>query len=60
MFHSFESSASGLSMLVNGMKKGEVKSSNLAKAFTGVYLDEKAVAPAVRGDVAKTVLTWVN
>lgn len=60
LFSSFESTESGLSMLVDGLKKGEVKSSNLAKAFAGVYLDDKAVAPSLRSDIAKTVLTWVK
>ena len=42
-------------MTVNGKEQGLVPSSGLAKAFCDVYLDDKAVSPALKTSCLETL-----
>ena len=44
----FECSSNGVKVSVDGSAQGTVSSPGLAKSFCGVYLDDKAVSPALR------------
>jgi hypothetical protein len=47
----FDCTDAGVSVSVNGQRKGEVESAMLARAFCDVYLDEKAVSPTLKASV---------
>lgn len=47
-----------MTVSIDGVKKGEVKSSSLCEAFLGVYLDKSAVSPGLKEAVRKTLASW--
>jgi hypothetical protein len=51
----FDCTEEGLEVSVNGKEQGVVPSSGLAKAFCDVYLDDKAVSPALRTSCLDTL-----
>ena len=68
----FLNSGDKMTVRVNGVHKGEMKSKSLCEAFIGVYLDKNAVSPGthhrpcalshlvgLKQDVRKTLLGWV-
>lgn len=51
----FDCTEEGLEVTVNGKEQGVVPSSGLAKAFCDVYLDDKAVSPALKSSCLETL-----
>lgn len=51
----FDCTEDGLEVTVNGKEQGLVPSSGLAKAFCDVYLDDKAVSPALKTSCLETL-----
>jgi hypothetical protein len=51
----FACTEDGLEVTVNGKEQGVVPSSGLAKAFCDVYLDDKAVSPALKSSCLETL-----
>ena len=43
---------------IDGKIKGQVQSKDLCDAFLGVYVDDKAVSPSLKNNIAKTVFGW--
>lgn len=58
-YFSFETTPNSLNLKIDGVKKGDIQSPVLSKAFSGVYLDKNAVSPSLRESIAKTVLSWL-
>ena len=51
----FDCTEDGLEVSVNGKEQGVVPSPGLAKAFCDVYLDDKAVSPALKASCLETL-----
>ena len=55
----FRASGGKMTISINGKNKGSISSKPLCKAFMGVYIDGKCVAPSLKQSVADSIYSWM-